>query len=408
MSSKVVVTKMAGVTPIGNSENEITYNLYHGVSGIDKITRFETSDFAIKHAAESNINCIIQDKDYNLETYQWQIVDYTLRDILPSICKKYKSTEIGAIIGVDPNIATKENLEKLLLEYKTGTNQRTEIRQQLFHTNPVSLLYYLAKKYEIQGPCLANLETCAASTQAIGEAYKMIERGEVEAMLVGGFSFKIEPTTIARLERLGALEKTKENIAENCRPFDNNRSGFTIGDGAVFFVLEKDENVDLQKENVLCSIKGYGSALDGYSMTDPHVDALGMTLAMERALEDAAMQREEIDYINAHGTGTIKNDLYETVAIKNVFKSYSKKLKISSTKSMHGHLLPASGAMGMMCSIIAMQNGFFPPTINYHEKDAKCDLDYVPNIRETGNIKNAMINSFGLGGQNATIIVGKE
>jgi len=217
----------------------------------------------------------------------------------------------------------------------------------------------------------------------------------------------LDPIAIARLCRLNALELTKEDPSENCTPFDRRRAGFTIGEGSILFTLEREKDAVRRKARIFAEIKGYGAAMDGFSLTDPHEEALGMSLSMVRALEDADLSIRDIDYLNAHGTGTKKNDKYETLAIKNVFKEYAAQLHISSTKSMHGHLLTAGGAMELLACILSIQNEFIPPTIKYKEEDPECDLSYTPNKSKKKKLLHALTNSFGLGGINASLVVSK-
>lgn len=412
MNDKIVITKMSGITPLGNDLTTIYNKLKSGESGIGYISKYNTKNFPVKHAAECNIQ-ELDEINYPEEiSEQFKPVYYTLNNLLNNLNNYYDNEKIGFIIGTDPNIGSIQDLENLMLYYKHSNDsnldfENTTTSSILFDTNPSSFLYYASKYFGINGPCLCNLGTCSASTQAIGKAYNMLKRKEVDMVIAGGISTKIEPTTITRLTRLEALEETYENLSDNCRPFDKNRKGFTIGEGCILFLLEREREAINRNAEILCEVSGYGSSLDGFSMVAPHEEALGMTLCMQRAIDDAKIKKETIDYINAHGTGTDKNDYYETKAIKNVFETHSYTIDISSTKSMHGHLLPASGAMSILASIIAIRNNFIPPTINYKTFDENCDLNYTPNKSKYKKINNALINSFGLGGQNASIIISK-
>lgn len=228
--------------------------------------------------------------------------------------------------------------------------------------------------------------------------------GVIDYAFVGGVSCKVDPLSFMRLMRIGALAPTSGDAKKISRPFDKTRCGFTMSEGCIVFLLEKeDRNFTHHKQNPLGYIKGYGASLDGFSITDPSQD--GMVLSMLRALKDAKLSPEDVDYINAHGTSTIKNDLCETNAIKQVFKKTIP--PISSTKSMHGHLLSAAGAMEALVSLIAINNDFIPPTINLKEPDPLCDLNYTPNFSVTKKLRTVLSNSFGLGGQNSTLILGK-
>ncbi|MCM3135797.1 beta-ketoacyl-[acyl-carrier-protein] synthase family protein [Paenibacillus polysaccharolyticus] len=401
MKERVVITRVSALTPIGNNLDEIKRNLYNGCSGINYISRFNTDDFAVKHAGEielQELGTISYPEEMNI---QGKMFYYTLTNLLSKLELPYAKDRIGCLIGTDPNIASLSNLEQLF-----GSNDELKVND-INATNPMSLLYYASKYFNIHGPSFCNLGTCSASTQAIGSAYKMIKNKDIDAAIVGGISSKIDPISVARLSRLDALEETQDNLKDNCRPFDKNRRGFTMSEGCVLFLLESETNARKRKAEILGVVSGYGAALDGYSITDPHIDSKGMVLSMQRALEDSGIEYNQVDYINAHGTGTIKNDLYETKAIKQVFKEKAYKMDISSTKSMHGHLMTAAGAMEVLVCLLAIKHKFVPPTIHLQDADENCDLFYNPKNKKDKNIEHAISNSFGLGGQNASLVISK-
>lgn len=407
MVSKVVITKVSALTPLGNNVQTIANHLKNGDSGIKPITRFDTRSFGVRHAGEVDLS-ILANLSYPEEAnLQFKMFYYSLVQLYQELKHSYASERIGCFIGTDPSIASTTNLRSMFERYLTKEQNSSVVTDLIKAVNPSLLLYYASRDFHIHGPAHCNLGTCSASTQAIGNAYKLIKHGELDMAIVGGVSSKIDPVSMSRLSRLDALEETKEDIRDNCRPFDKERRGFTMSEGCVLFVIESEEAAKKRNATILCEISGYGAALDGYSITDPHEDATGMMLSMQRAISNAGLCIDEIDYINAHGTGTIKNDKFETMAIKQVFGEQAYKLDISSTKSMHGHLMTTAGAMEVLVCILAIQHEFVPPTIHYSNADEHCDLNYTPRVSKSKRINHALTNSFGLGGQNASLIVSK-
>lgn len=403
--SNIVITGVSAVTPIGNTIEEITKSLKEGKSGIDYITKYNASDFLVKHAGEVNKNKIKQSKTL-YENTTLQFFQHCLSELFQNLDTEYRKDRMGCFIGTDPNIAI-PNDYGLMIDQYLNQHPNQSGKDLMQNINPMKLLYYASKHFQIHGPSMCNLGTCSASAQSLGTAYKMLKNKQVDIAIAGGVSSKIDPFTVTRLSRLDALEETKEKLKDNCKPFDMERKGFTISEGCVLFILEREEDALERNATILATLKGYGAALDGFSITDPHQDAFGMSLSMKRAIADANLGLQEIDYINAHGTGTPKNDKYETMAIKKVFKEYAYSLDISSTKSMHGHLMTAAGAMEVLVGIIAIKNSFIPPTINYNTLDEDCDLSYTPNRAKEKKVINVLSNSFGLGGQNASLIISK-
>ena len=408
LKNKIVVTAVSPFTPLGNSGEDIARNLENCKCGFQYVSRFNTEFFEVKHAGEvdaSDLDSIQYPYDGSL---QFKMFYYCMEKLFESLKHNYKSERIGCIIGADPNIGAMEDYEKSFIDfYQNSDKEGKDEKENLMKIDPSMLGYYVAKDFGINGPFVYNLGTCAASTQAIGTGYYMLQDNTADMMIVGGVSSKIDPLSFARLSRLGALEKTHEDLNNNCCPFDKKRSGFTIAEGCVLFALEREEDALKRNANILAEVKGYGAAIDSYSMTNPHKDALGMRLAMERALEDANVDPAEVDYINAHGTGTAVNDVYETKAIKDVFHESAKSVSISSTKSMHGHLITATGAMEMLCCMLAIRDSKIAPTIHHTELDPECDLDYTFNEMKEKEVNITLNNTFGLGGQNASLIISK-
>jgi len=266
-------------------------------------------------------------------------------------------------------------------------------------------LSHLALLTGARGPAFNCLTACAASTQAIGEATEILRRGDADIMIGGGAHSMIHPFGVTGFNRLTALSTYNEQPTKASRPFDANRGGFVLGEGAGMVILETLEHAQKRGATILAEVVGYGSTADAYRITDQHPQGEGAIAAMQAALADARLTPADIDYINAHGTGTKENDGNETNAIRQVFKDRAKQTPVSSIKSMMGHLIAAAGAVEMICCVLAIRDQILPPTINLERPDPECDLDYIPNKSRPAKVNTVLSNSFGFGGQNDTIIV---
>ncbi len=266
---------------------------------------------------------------------------------------------------------------------------------------------HLSIEFGLQGPSMTIVTACASATNAIGEALRLIQRGEADVVLCGGTEAPITALAFAGFCSMKAMSTEKENPEQACRPFDKRRSGFVMGEGAGVLVLESLEHAEARGARVYAELAGYGSTSDAYHITSPVPGGTGAARAMQKAIDDAGLSADEIDYINAHGTGTGPNDSAETEAIKSVFGSAASKLAISSTKSMTGHLMGAAGAIEAIICAMAINHGAIPPTTNYGEPDPECDLDYVANNSRQQEVKASLSNSLGFGGHNATIVLKK-
>ena len=266
-------------------------------------------------------------------------------------------------------------------------------------------LSHLALLTGARGPALNCLTACAASTQAIGEAMEILRRGDADVMIGGGAHSMIHPFGVTGFNRLTALSTHNENPRAASRPFDATRGGFVLGEGAGMVILETLEHAKRRGAKILAEVVGYGSTADAYRITDQHPEGEGAVVAMTEALRDAGLTPADVQYINAHGTGTKENDGNETTAIKKVFGDLARQVPVSSIKSMMGHLIAAAGAVEMITCVLAVRDNVCPPTINYQTPDPECDLDYVPNAARKTRVDVACSNSFGFGGQNDTIIV---
>lgn len=418
---KIVITGIGAITPLGGDLETIKTKLKSGQSGIDFFHSDEMSESQVRHAG------IVRDEYFSADQGKWVDVQHRPTKLAlyatemalkqADLGKYYDSSRMGMYIGTEPPTVdfSKQAMQLndfLQSDLTLNTSQGDSvnggsvdlIESGLF---PQLMLSTISYAFSINGPAFLHLGTCSASAQSIGEAANMLRRGEVDLMIAGGASSKLDPISIARLMRVGALALTTASPSELSRPFDSKRCGFTMAEGSVMFVLERLSDALARGVKPIAEVAGYGAALDGYSITDPHPESLGMTLSMMRALQDANLDPGDIDYLNAHGTSTVKNDFYETNAIKNIFGDLAYSLDISSTKSMHGHLMSAAGAMEALVSILSIKNNFIPPTINYQDPDAGCDLSYTTNKYKEKNISAVLSNSFGLGGQNCSLVIKK-
>ena len=404
--NKVVVTGLGIVSPIGNDLISFTKNLQNGVNGIKKITHFDTSDFSVKIAAQSNI--AIEDffskKELNkLDNFTSFALIAAEQAVRQSKIDKLNNTDnIGVILGSGiGGISTFEKQHKRLLDHPRKVSP-------FFIPSMISDIAagHISIKYGFKGLNYSVVSACATGSHAIGDAYRQIKYGDADIIVTGGSEAPITPMSIAGFSNMKALTKNID-INNACRPFDLNRDGFVMGEGSGVLVLENEKTALNRGAQILCEIVGYGATADAYHLTSPAPEGVGATKSMQNALNENNIKKEKIDYINAHGTSTPYNDKNETIAIKNTFKEHSKSLTISSTKSSTGHLLGAAGAIEAIACIISINNSFIPPTINLNTSDPDCDLNYNPNHSINKNVNYAMSNTFGFGGHNASIIFKK-
>ena len=404
MSRKVVITGMGVLCPIGNSISEFHSNLEKSKNGIKKITQFDTSDHSVHIAGEVNI-----DLENFIEKKQLLRMDkFTAMAIIAS-------DEAIKQSGIDDNKLNKENIGVIIGSgiggIKTFEEQHARLTNNPKRVSPFfipSLIPDIAAghvsiKYGFKGINYCVVSACATATHAIGDAFRMIQNRDADIVVAGGSDATISPTSMAGFANMKALTKNKDINKAN-RPFDLNRDGFVMGEGAGILVLEEKKHAEKRNANILAEICGYGATADAYHLTSPSPDGDGAVRAMQKAINDAACLPTDIDYINAHGTSTPYNDKIETKAIKKVFKEHSNVLNISSTKSMTGHLLGAAGGIESIASILSIKNNFIPPTINYETPDPDCDLNYTPNKSIHKEINYAMSNTFGFGGHNGVLI----
>ena len=406
MKNKVVITGYGIVSPIGDNIDTFTNSLKSGKNGINKISLFDTSDYSVKIAAES---CL--DLENHFEKKELNRLDrFTAFALIASeqaikqanLLKQNKPNDIGVIVGSGiGGINTFEEQHKRLMRHPKRVSP-------YFIPSMISDIAagQISIKYGFQGINYGIVSACATGSHAIGDAYRQIKYGDADIILSGGSEAPISPMSIAGFSNMKALTKNSD-INSACRPFDLNRDGFVMGEGAGIVILESEKSALKRNAKILCEVVGYGATADAFHITSPIPNGLGASKAMEIALKENDIKTKDIDYINAHGTSTPFNDKNETKAIKNTFGNDAIKLNISSTKSLTGHLLGAAGAVEAISCIIAINNSFIPPTINYNTKDPDCDLNYTTNNSLKKNINYAMSNTFGFGGHNASLIFKK-
>lgn len=406
MERRVVVTGLGAVTPLGKDVLSFWEGIKKGSLGIDYIKSFDTSEFKVKLAAEVKDFNPLEELDRReakrMDRYcQFAMVaaKEAMRDSkidLQAIDKERLGVIVGSGIG---GIGTIEEQNKKLLE--KGPNRVSPLLIPMIIGNMAA--GNIAIEFGAKGICSTVVTACATGTNTIGEAFHMIRNNIADIIIAGGSEAAITPLSMAGFASLTALS-TSEDKNRASIPFDKERDGFVMGEGAGILILETLEGALKRGAKIYGEIVGYGATCDAYHMTAPAPDGEGGARAMKLALKDGKVEPSSISYINAHGTSTPYNDKFETQAIKSVFKELAKKIPVSSTKSMTGHLLGAAGAIEAIICIKALEEGFIPPTISYREKDEDCDLDYVPNVGREEKLEYALSNSLGFGGHNATLL----
>ena len=407
---RVVVTGLGCVNPLGNNVIDTWNALMAGKSGAGSITLFDASYHKTKFAAE------VKDFDGTAlfgkrDTHRMdRFVQFALAASLQALIHSELSItdenrdRIGVFIGTGiGGINTLLGQVEVLRERGVDRVSPFLVPMMLADTGPGMVSIYLG----LRGPNMAIVTACATGSNAIGEAIEVIRRGDADVMLAGGSEAAIVPISMAGLNVMGALSTRNEDPARASRPFEMERDGFVMGEGSAVLVLESFEYAQERNAHILAEVTGYGTSADAYHISAPAEDGEGASICMKLALKSANLQSEQIDYINAHGTSTILNDKSETAAIKNVFGEYAYHVPISSTKSMMGHLLGASGAIEALICVKIFQENQIPATINYETQDPECDLDYVPNVPRKAHPEHIMSNSFGFGGHNATLVISR-
>ena len=404
--NRVVVTGMGIVSPLGNSINDFWRNAKEGRNGISKISSLDTSHLSVHIAGECNIQL-----DEYLDKKRLNKMDRFTALSLIAAKQAIKDSKInleeinlnkaGVIIGsgIGGMITFEEQHKKLL------KNPKRVSPFFIPSMIPDIAAGYIALEYGLKGINYSVVSACASSSHCIGDAFRNIKHGYSDIIVAGGSESTITSMSIAGFGNMKALTKNP-NPETASKPFDLNRDGFVMGEGAGILILEDLNHALKRNASIYAEIKGFGATADAHHITSPHPDGEGASNAIKLAMQEAKLNIDEIEYINAHGTSTKYNDYIETKAIKSVFKDCSKNLSISSTKSMIGHLLGASGSIEAITTILSINNSTITPTINYQDSDPDCNLDYVPNESISKAVNNALSNSFGFGGHNSVLAIG--
>lgn len=411
MGRRVVITGLGVVSSLGNTVEEFWNNIINGRSGISRISKFDVSEYPSQIASEIrdfNPDEFISPKDAKRLALFTQYAIFAAKKALEDAgleINEENADKVGVLIGsgIGGIEVLEEQIEKLITK---GPKRVSPFFIPMMISNMASgnVSIYTGAK----GPNSNAVTACASGTTAIGEAMEMIKRGDADIMIAGGTEASITPSALAGFGNMKALSTRNDEPEKASRPFDAERDGFVIGEGGGILILEELESARKRGAKIYAELLGYGSTGDAYHMTQPSPGGEGAARAMELAIRKAGIAREELGYINAHGTSTPLNDKLETNGIKAVFKEHAYKLMVSSTKSMTGHLLGAAGGIEAVICAKTLKEGIVPPTINYENPDPECDLDYVPNeAREYPGLKYVMSNSFGFGGQNACLVLGK-
>lgn len=405
---RVVITGLGAITPIGNNVNDFWNSLINGVNGIDVIKRFDPYAYKLPVVIAGEVKNIDYTKYLDKKDAK-RMSDFVKFAVIASKeaiadsgleLDKIDLTRAGVIVGTGiGGLRDIEDQQTLLLE--KGARRVSPFFIPSGISNMAS--GYISIEFGFKGPNSCVVTACATGTHSIGDAFKIIQRGDADIMIAGGTESAITPLGIAGFANMKALSTRNEEPKKASRPFDAERNGFVMGEGAGILILEELEHAKKRGAKIYAEVVGYGLTGDAYHITAPCADADGAKRVINMALNDAKITPEEVDYVNAHGTSTPLNDKVETLALKEVFKEHAYKLKISSNKSMIGHLLGAAGAVEAVATVLTIKNGIIPPTINYENPDPDCDLDYVPNKAMEYSIKVAISNSFGFGGTNACL-----
>lgn len=424
---RVVITGMGAVTPLGHNVQQLYAAQIEGKSGVGPTFRFDASTFPTTFSS--------QVKDFELGKFipdaeRWAICGLNTKFALAAAREamldaglldnnKVDRTECGVYLGSGEGSHDFHHLvgcaSKSMMPDGYKVDPKTFFTHALksfsgaheYEMELQTTAGHLSQVYDLQGPNYTCQTACAASTQAIGEAVDMIRHGDASVMVSGGAHSMIHPFGVTGFNLLTALSTRNDAPQKASRPFDSKRDGFVLGEGSGIVVLEELEHAKKRGATIYAEILGYGTTADAYAMTDPHPEGMGASRCIQQALDDAGIPPTAIEYVNAHGTSTKMNDRAETAAIKAILGEHAYKIPVSSNKSMLGHLICAAGVVELITSVMTMHKGIIPPTINYEYPDPECDLDYVPNVAREKKVNCVLSNSFGFGGQNASLVVNR-
>lgn len=424
---RVVITGMGAITPLGHTPEDLYANQLEGKSGAGPIFRFDARTFPTKFASQvkdfdlaNHIRDPERFKDCGLNTkFALAAAKQALADSGLLDNPKVDRTALGVYLGSGegshdfPNLTMSMALACPADGYKVDPtifyrhSLRTFGPDHEYEMEMHTTSGHVAEEYDLQGPNYTCQTACAASGQAVGEALDLVRRGEADAVLTGGSHSMIHPFGVTGFNLLTTLSQRNAEPTRASRPFDRDRDGFVLGEGAGMVVLEELEHAKRRGAPIYAELAGYGTTADAYRVTDSHPVGRGAIACIKWALKDAGLKPTDIDYINAHGTSTQVNDRAETIAIKDVFGEYAYKLPVSSSKSMLGHLICAAGVVELITCVFIIRNGVMVPTINYETPDPDLDLDYIPNQAREKRVDRALSNSFGFGGQNVSLVVSR-
>jgi 3-oxoacyl-[acyl-carrier-protein] synthase II len=424
MRRRVVITGIGAINPMGHDVETVWSGLKEGQSGVDFTTIFDASRFPTKISAEVkgwDITDIGEDAElWKFRGRHSRFAAGAARQAVDSagiLDSGIDPVRLGVYLGSGEGNQDFDSFTQMMAAGLDGdefslarfTKRGMEILNPMveLEQEPNMPSGHLAAMFDAQGPNMNCLTACAASSQAVGEATEIIRRGDADAMISGGTHSMIHPFGVTGFNLLTALSTNNEDPTKASRPFDRLRDGFVLGEGAAMVILEELEHAKRRGAQIYGEVLGYGSTADAYRITDIHPDGRGAIGCMRMAIEDAGLTPADIDYVNAHGTSTTVNDKVETKSCKEVFGDRAEQTPISSTKSMMGHLIAAAGVTEMIVCLMATRDNVLPPTINYENLDPECDLDYIPNESREAECNIALNNSFGFGGQNITLVVGR-
>ncbi|MDQ3096902.1 MAG: beta-ketoacyl-ACP synthase II [Chloroflexota bacterium] len=406
MTRRVVVTGMGAITPVGNDVAATWDSLTHGRGGITRITRFDPAAYESRIAGEV--------KDFDPTTYMDR-KDARRTDRFTQLAVGAAAQAIAdsrlvltdapdrAGVAIATGVGGLETLiEQVIVMEKRGPSRLSPFLVTMLMANAASA--QISLQFGLQGPNVAHVSACASSAHSIGESAEIIRRGQADVMVAGGSEAAVLPLAIGAFATMHAMSRRNDDPEHASRPFDKERDGFILSEGAAVVVLEELEHARARKATIYGELIGYGATADAYHITTPSPEGEGNARAMKMALDQAGLRPDELDYLNAHGTSTQPNDREETAAIKSLFGDHAYAMPISSTKSMTGHLLGAAGALEAIACLLTIRDGLIPPTINYEVPDPELDLDYIPNTARKASVTTALSNSMGFGGHNASLV----
>jgi 3-oxoacyl-[acyl-carrier-protein] synthase II len=404
---RVVVTGMGVIASLGHNVNDFWASLVAGKCGVDRVTLFDAKDYSCQIGAEvrgwdatQHMDAKEVRRNDRYTHFGFCAAKQAVADAKLDMTKE-DADRVGVIIGSGiGGMLTIETQHKVLLE--RGPRKVSPFMIPALISNMCGGL--VAIELGARGPNFGVVSACSTATHAIGESLRMIRTGEADVMVCGGAEASITPLAYAGFCSMKAMSTANENPQKASRPFDLNRDGFIMGEGSAVLVIESLEHAQARGAHIYCELAGYAATCDAYHITSPDPEGKGLSQSMIKALKDAKVEPHQIDYINAHGTSTPYNDKFETIAIKKIFGDHARKVNISSTKSMTGHLLGAAGSIEAVISVKAIETGIVPPTINYETPDPDCDLDYTPNVMRKAKIDAVLTDNLGFGGHNAALV----